>query len=82
MVKTEAICDRAIPLDPTLRALGVVSLLNDFSSEVAIRAPISSPTFWAWGQIQQHAHLRHCSALYRFCKNESGLARASPIPLE
>lgn len=28
---------RAAPLDPTVRALGVVSLLNDFSSEVAVR---------------------------------------------
>ena len=37
MVKTEAIRDQAIPLDPTVRALGVVSLLNDFSSEVAVR---------------------------------------------
>ena len=27
----------AVPLDPTVRALGVVSLLNDFSSEVAVR---------------------------------------------
>jgi hypothetical protein len=25
-----------VPLDPTVRALGVVSLLNDFSSEVAV----------------------------------------------
>ncbi len=37
MAKTEAIRDQAIPLDPTVRALGVVSLLNDFSSEVAVR---------------------------------------------
>ncbi len=29
--------DRATVLDPTVRALGVVSLLNDFSSEVAVR---------------------------------------------
>ena len=36
MAKTEA-RDQAIPLDPTVRALGVVSLLNDFSSEVAVR---------------------------------------------
>lgn len=28
---------RAAPLDPSVRALGVVSLLNDFSSEVAVR---------------------------------------------
>ncbi len=37
MAKTEAIRDQAMPLDPTVRALGVVSLLNDFSSEVAVR---------------------------------------------
>ena len=37
MAKTEAIRDQTIPLDPTVRALGVVSLLNDFSSEVAVR---------------------------------------------
>jgi MFS family permease len=37
MAKTEAIRDQAIPLDPTVQALGVVSLLNDFSSEVAVR---------------------------------------------
>jgi MFS family permease len=37
MAKTEAIRNQAIPLDPTVRALGVVSLLNDFSSEVAVR---------------------------------------------
>src|SRR3989442_8471043 len=37
MAKTEAIRDQVIPLDPTVRALGVVSLLNDFSSEVAVR---------------------------------------------
>jgi MFS family permease len=29
--------ERVAPLDPTVRALGVVSLLNDFSSEVAVR---------------------------------------------
>ena len=28
---------KVVPLDPTVRALGVVSLLNDFSSEVAVR---------------------------------------------
>ena len=28
---------KVAPLDPTVRALGVVSLLNDFSSEVAVR---------------------------------------------
>jgi MFS family permease len=28
---------KAVPLDPSVRALGVVSLLNDFSSEVAVR---------------------------------------------
>src|SRR5918996_6039512 len=28
---------KATPLDPSVRALGVVSLLNDFSSEVAVR---------------------------------------------
>ena len=28
---------KAAPLDPSVRALGVVSLLNDFSSEVAVR---------------------------------------------
>jgi hypothetical protein len=28
---------KPVPLDPTVRALGVVSLLNDFSSEVAVR---------------------------------------------
>jgi MFS family permease len=37
MAKTETIRDQTIPLDPTVRALGVVSLLNDFSSEVAVR---------------------------------------------
>ena len=37
MAKTEIIRDQAMPLDPTVRALGVVSLLNDFSSEVAVR---------------------------------------------
>jgi MFS family permease len=37
MAKTETIRHQAIPLDPTVRALGVVSLLNDFSSEVAVR---------------------------------------------
>jgi MFS family permease len=37
MAKTEAIRDQTMPLDPTVRALGVVSLLNDFSSEVAVR---------------------------------------------
>jgi MFS family permease len=37
MAKIEAIRDQAIALDPTVRALGVVSLLNDFSSEVAVR---------------------------------------------
>ena len=37
MAKTEAIHDQVVPLDPTVRALGVVSLLNDFSSEVAVR---------------------------------------------
>jgi MFS family permease len=28
---------KAVPLDPSVRALGVVSLLNDFSSEIAVR---------------------------------------------
>ena len=37
MAKTEAICERAAPLNPSVRALGMVSLLNDFSSEVAVR---------------------------------------------
>jgi hypothetical protein len=37
MAKTEAIRDQAVSLDPTVRALGVVSLLNAFSSEVAVR---------------------------------------------
>jgi MFS family permease len=37
MAKTEALRGAAEPLDPTVRALGVVSLLNDFSSEVAVR---------------------------------------------
>ena len=38
MAKTEAIRNkRGAPLDPSVRALGVVSLLNDFSSEVAVR---------------------------------------------
>ena len=37
MAKTEAISGRAETLDPSVRALGVVSLLNDFSSEVAVR---------------------------------------------
>lgn len=29
--------DQAVPLNPTVKALGVVSLLNDFSSEVTVR---------------------------------------------
>lgn len=37
MAKSEAIGRRAEALDPSVRALGVVSLLNDFSSEVAVR---------------------------------------------
>lgn len=37
MAKTEAIARRADALDPSVRALRVVSLLNDFSSEVAVR---------------------------------------------
>ena len=37
MAKIEAIGQRAETLDPSVRALGVVSLLNDFSSEVAVR---------------------------------------------
>ena len=37
MAKTEAIRGRAEALDPSVRALGVVSLLNDFSSEVSVR---------------------------------------------
>ncbi|HKY09830.1 MAG TPA: MFS transporter [Candidatus Binatia bacterium] len=37
MAKTEVIGERAQALDPSVRALGVVSLLNDFSSEVAVR---------------------------------------------
>jgi MFS family permease len=40
MAKTSALRDdhpKAASLDPTVRALGVVSLLNDFSSEVAVR---------------------------------------------
>jgi MFS family permease len=37
MAKTAALRDQTTPLDPTVRALGVVSLLNDFSSEVAVR---------------------------------------------
>jgi MFS family permease len=37
MAKTEAIRGRAEALDPSVRALGVVSLLNDFSSEIAVR---------------------------------------------
>lgn len=37
MAKTEAIRNQAIQLSPTVRALGLVSLLNDFSSEVAVR---------------------------------------------
>ena len=36
MAKTEAIRDQAMPLDLTVRALGVLPL-NDFSSEVAVR---------------------------------------------
>jgi len=38
--RTSALRDhraKVAPLDPTVRALGVVSLLNDFSSEVAVR---------------------------------------------
>ena len=37
MAKIEAIRNSAEALDPSVRALGVVSLLNDFSSEVAVR---------------------------------------------
>jgi MFS family permease len=37
MAKTETIRGHAQALDPSVRALGVVSLLNDFSSEVAVR---------------------------------------------
>lgn len=37
MAKTEVMRAQAAPLDPSVRALGVVSLLNDFSSEVAVR---------------------------------------------
>ena len=37
MAKTETMRARDEPLDPSVRALGVVSLLNDFSSEVAVR---------------------------------------------
>jgi MFS family permease len=39
MSKTATVHDdlKAAPLDPSVRALGVVSLLNDFSSEVAVR---------------------------------------------
>jgi MFS family permease len=37
MAKTETIRGRTEALDPSVRALGVVSLLNDFSSEVAVR---------------------------------------------
>jgi MFS family permease len=38
-VKTATVHDhlKAAPLDPSVRALGIVSLLNDFSSEVAVR---------------------------------------------
>jgi MFS family permease len=37
MAKTDAIRNGTQTLDPSVRALGVVSLLNDFSSEVAVR---------------------------------------------
>jgi MFS family permease len=37
MAKTEAISSRAAALDPSVRALGIVSLLNDFSREIAVR---------------------------------------------
>ena len=39
MSKTATVHDdlKAAPLDPSVRALGLVSLLNDFSSEVAVR---------------------------------------------
>ena len=37
MAKIEALGQRGETLDPSVRALGVVSLLNDFSSEVAVR---------------------------------------------
>jgi MFS family permease len=39
MAQTATLQDKlnVVPLDPTVRALGVVSLLNDFSSEVAVR---------------------------------------------
>jgi MFS family permease len=37
LAKVEVLRDQAMPLDPSVRALGVVSLLNDFSSEVAVR---------------------------------------------
>jgi MFS family permease len=33
----QVVRQKAAPLDPSVRALGVVSLLNDFSSEVAVR---------------------------------------------
>lgn len=36
--------ERAAPLDPTVRALGVASLLNDFSSEVDVRTLCRSDT--------------------------------------
>jgi MFS family permease len=37
MAKIEVIRAEKAQLDPTVRALGVVSLLNDFSSEIAVR---------------------------------------------
>ncbi len=45
MAKSETIRDQVISLDPTGRALGVVSLLNDFSSELAVR---TLPLFLAY----------------------------------
>jgi len=43
MAKTDALRAETAQLDPTVRALGVVSLLNDFSSEVAVRALAAFP---------------------------------------
>jgi hypothetical protein len=37
MAKSETIRDQAVPLDPTVWALGAASLLNAFSSELAVR---------------------------------------------
>jgi hypothetical protein len=68
MAKTEAIRDQPVPLDPTVRALGVVSLLNDFSSEVAVR---TLPLFLANVAASLLRHIMGLSA----CRAFSGSGR-------